>query len=75
MLEVRADSQIEQVRFSNEITLSSRLFSLRLNDGPGGPTAREALIADESALRVRAIWLVIAVLKEVLPDRLRCIET
>jgi hypothetical protein len=41
----------------------------------GWTTAREALLADESALRVRGIWRVIGVLTEIQPDRLRRIET
>ena len=41
----------------------------------GWTITRDALLADETALRVEAMWRVIAVLSEVQPDRLRRIET
>ena len=41
----------------------------------GWITTREALLADETALRIQGIWRVVAVLSEVQPDRLRRIET
>ena len=41
----------------------------------GWTTTREALLADETALRVAATWRVLAVQTEVQPDRLRRIET
>jgi len=41
----------------------------------GWSVTREALLADEAALRVHGIWHVVAALSEVQPDRLRRVET
>jgi hypothetical protein len=41
----------------------------------GWTITREALLSDETALRVEATWRVVAVQSEVQPDRLRRIET
>lgn len=41
----------------------------------GWPVRREDLLADPSALRVKADWIIVAVRSEVQPDRLRRIET
>ncbi len=41
----------------------------------GWTVTREALLADESVLRARAVWRVVGTLSEVQPDKLRRIET
>ena len=41
----------------------------------GWNTTREALLADEQALRIKASWRVVGALSEVQPDKLRRIET
>jgi len=41
----------------------------------GWSITREALLADETALRFNGIWHVVAALSEVQPDRLRRVET
>lgn len=41
----------------------------------GWSLTREALLADEMALRIKANWHVVATLSEVQPDRLRRVET
>jgi hypothetical protein len=41
----------------------------------GWAVTRESLLADTTALRVKAAWRVVAVISEVQPDRLRRLET
>ena len=41
----------------------------------GWPVTREALLADEAALRVSGSWRVVGTMSEVQPDRLRRLET
>jgi hypothetical protein len=46
-----------------------------LRQATGWSLTRDALLADATALRVQAIWHVVAALSEVQPDRLRRVET
>ena len=51
------------------------LLQMDVRRAVGWNTTREELLADATALRVRATWRVIATMSEVQPDRLRRIET
>jgi hypothetical protein len=60
--------------YRRQETLSAALKA-DVRQAVGWAMTREALLADETALRVRGRWRVIAALNEVQPDRLRRIET